>query len=228
MIMVLPPSLAIQLYNSVRSTNNQSSFSRISLKDPPFCRICRLGYSSRLKLMSIPCRCTGSIGSIHEECLKYWIAVRGINLCEICKQAFFVSDKSSFELFCIRFSRFFRLKYAGAIGCAMFNQWTIWRLIISHLKLFNDYSSDIYWCEMSAKKIGLRALAFITTVAFLSSSTVWLLDSMLDLEAVVNVWWNDVGDFDDSDYDDPDFEDFFGIISSTSSSFSLLEPEFLN
>jgi E3 ubiquitin-protein ligase DOA10 len=48
------------------------------------CRICRTGQEAG-QLYS-PCKCTGSIGSLHEQCLFEWLnSRRGKELCEVCK-----------------------------------------------------------------------------------------------------------------------------------------------
>ena len=59
--------------------------------DELICRICFDGESEN-NLLIAPCKCTGSMRSVHEECLKKWIisSEQDIKLaaCDICKEKF--------------------------------------------------------------------------------------------------------------------------------------------
>ncbi|XP_034536068.1 E3 ubiquitin-protein ligase MARCH7 [Notolabrus celidotus] len=58
------------------------------------CRICQMGEESSSNPLIQPCRCTGSLQYVHQECIKRWLRSKigsGTNLeaittCELCKQ----------------------------------------------------------------------------------------------------------------------------------------------
>jgi len=50
------------------------------------CRICFEGNEEQPLLQ--PCKCTGSIGHIHESCLMTWLTVKQSNSCELCKSPY--------------------------------------------------------------------------------------------------------------------------------------------
>ena len=55
----------------------------------PECRICRLTEEDSESKLYLPCRCSGSIAYVHEECLEQWISMKsGGSRCEICKYDF--------------------------------------------------------------------------------------------------------------------------------------------
>lgn len=85
-------------------SQNRSSVSRVSgsqtedttseeyFSDPPddfeearFCRICRL--SDELLVENV-CNCKGSMGQIHERCLRLWTIYQRSQICEICRSKF--------------------------------------------------------------------------------------------------------------------------------------------
>ena len=47
------------------------------------CRVCRSGAEPNNKLYS-PCKCTGSIGLVHQECLEAWLRHAQKTNCELC------------------------------------------------------------------------------------------------------------------------------------------------
>jgi len=52
------------------------------------CRVCR-GPAEEGRLLLQPCKCSGSMGLVHQECLISWLEVtRGDGRCEICKTKF--------------------------------------------------------------------------------------------------------------------------------------------
>jgi hypothetical protein len=65
--------------------------SRIKSSDEPVCRIC-FDIETDQKILIAPCKCAGSIRSVHEECLKMWIMSSDQNIssasCDICKEKF--------------------------------------------------------------------------------------------------------------------------------------------
>ncbi|NWX43760.1 MARH3 ligase, partial [Steatornis caripensis] len=76
-----------QLLSSiVRTLPTQSPFS-----DRPMCRICHEG-SSQEDLLS-PCKCTGTLGTIHRSCLERWLSSSNTSYCELCHFRFAVERK---------------------------------------------------------------------------------------------------------------------------------------
>jgi len=52
------------------------------------CRVCRGPAEPGRELLS-PCKCSGSIGKVHQDCLTSWLAVtRGDGRCELCSEKF--------------------------------------------------------------------------------------------------------------------------------------------
>ncbi|KFQ41681.1 E3 ubiquitin-protein ligase MARCH3, partial [Nestor notabilis] len=76
-----------QLLSSVvRTLTTQSPFT-----DQPICRICHEG-SSQEDLLS-PCKCTGTLGTIHRSCLEHWLTSSNTSYCELCHFRFAVERK---------------------------------------------------------------------------------------------------------------------------------------
>jgi hypothetical protein len=48
------------------------------------CRICRCEATDASPLLQ-PCRCAGSVGLVHENCLVQWLAYSHKDACELCK-----------------------------------------------------------------------------------------------------------------------------------------------
>ncbi|XP_030326015.1 E3 ubiquitin-protein ligase MARCH3 isoform X3 [Strigops habroptila] len=77
-----------QLLSSVmRTLSTQSS----PFNDQPICRICHEG-SSQEDLLS-PCKCTGTLGTIHRSCLERWLTSSNTSYCELCHFRFAVERK---------------------------------------------------------------------------------------------------------------------------------------
>ncbi len=56
--------------------------------EKPFCKICHEDKSTRKNPLLHPCRCRGSIGCTHKECLQKWISVSKRIHCSECKTAY--------------------------------------------------------------------------------------------------------------------------------------------
>jgi len=56
-------------------------------EDERVCRICRCE-AEPAKPLKTPCRCTGSVGLVHDECVKAWLRQSGRNSCELCKETY--------------------------------------------------------------------------------------------------------------------------------------------
>ncbi|XP_039613408.1 E3 ubiquitin-protein ligase MARCH7 isoform X2 [Polypterus senegalus] len=58
------------------------------------CRICQMGVASPSNPLIEPCRCTGSLQYVHQECMKKWLqakinsgsSLEAITTCELCKE----------------------------------------------------------------------------------------------------------------------------------------------
>lgn len=54
--------------------------------DELVCRICRGSpEEDGDPPLKFPCRCEGTVGAIHEECLSRWLRYSGKDTCELCK-----------------------------------------------------------------------------------------------------------------------------------------------
>ncbi|KZF21722.1 hypothetical protein L228DRAFT_269178 [Xylona heveae TC161] len=60
---------------------------RRSIDDPDTCRICR-GEGTEDEPLFYPCRCSGSIKYVHQECLMEWLSHSQKKYCELCKTPF--------------------------------------------------------------------------------------------------------------------------------------------
>lgn len=58
-----------------------------NLTDPDTCRICR-GESTPTEPLFYPCKCSGSIKYVHQECLMEWLSHSQKKHCELCKTPF--------------------------------------------------------------------------------------------------------------------------------------------
>lgn len=47
------------------------------------CRVCRIGGDNERPLFT-PCKCSGSIGSVHQDCLEAWLNHSKKDTCELC------------------------------------------------------------------------------------------------------------------------------------------------
>ncbi|KAM8983589.1 E3 ubiquitin-protein ligase MARCHF3 isoform 2-T2 [Ara ararauna] len=74
----------------VDHNNFPSSFSS-PFNDQAICRICHEG-SSQEDLLS-PCKCTGTLGTIHRSCLERWLTSSNTSYCELCQFRFAVERK---------------------------------------------------------------------------------------------------------------------------------------
>mmetsp|Transcript_5915 Transcript_5915/g.10523 ORF Transcript_5915/g.10523 Transcript_5915/m.10523 type:complete len:306 (-) Transcript_5915:11-928(-) len=78
-----------------RSLVSNPSFSR-AVEDEVVCRICMEPDSEKHKLIH-PCKCSGSVKHIHEECLKTWITSHSEDIdksvCELCKTPYVMEIK---------------------------------------------------------------------------------------------------------------------------------------
>ena len=56
-------------------------------EEEDFCRVCRCEGTTDNPLF-FPCRCTGSIKYIHQDCLKRWLSMSKRKYCELCHYKF--------------------------------------------------------------------------------------------------------------------------------------------
>lgn len=58
------------------------------MRDQDVCRICR-GEATEQEPLMHPCRCSGSIKYVHEDCLTEWLeSARKPGVCELCQERF--------------------------------------------------------------------------------------------------------------------------------------------
>ncbi|KAJ1387945.1 hypothetical protein B484DRAFT_409761 [Ochromonadaceae sp. CCMP2298] len=51
------------------------------------CRVCRSGWEEGRPLC-FPCRCSGSIGAVHQDCLEAWLQHSHKDTCELCLRSY--------------------------------------------------------------------------------------------------------------------------------------------
>eukprot|EP00960_Hanusia_phi_P043657 756182-Hanusia_phi.AAC.1 len=78
-----------QKANSDQSPEDRRALDAASVDEDIECRICRGGVECGVLLY--PCRCSGSIRYVHQECLDAWLARTGSTKCELCHQPFIFS-----------------------------------------------------------------------------------------------------------------------------------------
>lgn len=57
------------------------------MSEEDICRVCRCSSTSDQPLY-YPCKCSGSIRFVHEDCLKEWLKHSKREFCELCKFRF--------------------------------------------------------------------------------------------------------------------------------------------
>ncbi|KAK4097599.1 hypothetical protein N658DRAFT_456562, partial [Parathielavia hyrcaniae] len=82
----------VRFPNTRRRTSASATKSRINLPDmnpadPDTCRICR-GEGSPDEPLFYPCKCSGSIKYVHQDCLMEWLSHSQKKHCELCKTPF--------------------------------------------------------------------------------------------------------------------------------------------
>ena len=97
-------------------------------EDPDTCRICR-GEGSPTEPLFYPCKCSGSIKFVHQDCLMEWLSHSQKKHCELCKTSF-------------RFTKLYHpqmpssvpipvfLKQAGVHALNSLLTWARWNLVI--------------------------------------------------------------------------------------------------
>ena len=64
----------------------------IVISSPHTCRICYEPCEQ-----TSPCKCTGSMKYVHQECLDKWIRISGRRTCELCREPFDDQNLYHFE-----------------------------------------------------------------------------------------------------------------------------------
>lgn len=71
-------------------------YSKLKSREDHFCRIC-MECDSKDNPLITPCKCSGSVKYIHEECLKTWLISQDVDIdkgaCELCKTEFLMEFK---------------------------------------------------------------------------------------------------------------------------------------
>eukprot|EP00529_Nitzschia_sp_RCC80_P006381 CAMPEP_0113525002 /NCGR_PEP_ID=MMETSP0014_2-20120614/46504_1 /TAXON_ID=2857 /ORGANISM="Nitzschia sp." /LENGTH=1473 /DNA_ID=CAMNT_0000423125 /DNA_START=65 /DNA_END=4486 /DNA_ORIENTATION=+ /assembly_acc=CAM_ASM_000159 len=74
--------------NNNNNNNNDQGHHHQHEEEEEECRVCR-GEAEEGRPLFTPCKCSGSMGKIHQDCLVSWLEVtRGDGRCEICKHKF--------------------------------------------------------------------------------------------------------------------------------------------
>ncbi|CAD5207477.1 unnamed protein product [Bursaphelenchus okinawaensis] len=70
-----------KFYCSARSDLYMTPSSSTGSLNSLFCRICHMSNDELIR----PCRCDGSIGHVHTQCLDRWVKLSECNHCQVCK-----------------------------------------------------------------------------------------------------------------------------------------------
>lgn len=74
--------------DGVASSNRPQANTEVAASiDPDTCRICR-GEGTREEALFYPCKCSGSIKYVHQDCLMEWLSHSQKKHCELCKTPF--------------------------------------------------------------------------------------------------------------------------------------------
>jgi hypothetical protein len=79
-----------------KSSRIHPSYSKLESQEEHICRIC-MDFDSKDNPLITPCKCSGSVKYIHEECLKTWLVSQDVDIdkgeCELCKTPFSMEFK---------------------------------------------------------------------------------------------------------------------------------------
>lgn len=81
-----PPDSVPDIMNDPAYDPNSAASDKAS-DDPDTCRICR-GEGTREEPLFYPCKCSGSIKFVHQDCLMEWLSHSQKKHCELCKTPF--------------------------------------------------------------------------------------------------------------------------------------------
>lgn len=73
---------------------------------------CRICLESALPLFTLPCKCRGTLRSVHKECFSKWMISAPLPKCEVCNELFHIDPKLSVPNFL-----FFDTFLAGLLFC---------------------------------------------------------------------------------------------------------------
>lgn len=72
---------------TIRSDDSPITSSQLQDAQPAICRICR-GEGTAEEPLFYPCKCSGSIKYVHQDCLMEWLSHSQKKYCELCKTSF--------------------------------------------------------------------------------------------------------------------------------------------
>lgn len=58
------------------------------------CRICYNSSESNAALLNNVCKCKGSLGHVHQECLEHWLNQQNTKQCEVCKTYYRIIEEN--------------------------------------------------------------------------------------------------------------------------------------
>jgi len=170
------------IVNPIAEQRNQSadietgSISEIkdnsSIKSEKICRICHCGVEDE-EFIS-PCKCTGSLGFIHQTCLQSWLNISGKSnkkQCELCHYDFKLQStlKPFHKWKMLKLTPYERKKVICSIAfhllavlCVI---WSIWVLMERLITEANQ--NDIGWAFWT--KIGVVFIGFVGGISFMYS-----------------------------------------------------------
>ena len=143
-----------------------------SIKSEKICRICHCGVEDE-KFIS-PCKCTGSLGFIHQTCLQSWLNITGKankKQCELCHYDFKLQStlKPFHKWKMLKLTPYERKKVICSIAfhllavlCVIWSIWVLMERLISEAN-----SDEIGWAFWT--KIGVVFIGFVGGISFMYS-----------------------------------------------------------
>lgn len=78
--------------------DNDNEEAQLIGSEPEICRVCRSGENTLENPLFHPCKCSGSIRHVHQECLTQWLSHSKKEHCELCGYAFVFAPIYSAEM----------------------------------------------------------------------------------------------------------------------------------
>lgn len=148
--------------NSEKNVSTNENNNNQAIKEDDVCRVCRSEAEPERPLF-YPCKCTGSIKYVHEDCLLQWLEASKTKTCELCKTdynfapiyapnkpeslPFTLLIKASFRKLFGFFAMLLRFLFVGSIWMIFvpFATTTIWRFYMRTSKLFWLNLFELKW-----------------------------------------------------------------------------------
>jgi len=161
------------------------------------CRICRCD-EENVKVVKCPCRCRGSVGFVHLNCLKQWILHRRGSRCEICNTQYCLpSEQLGFRRMV---KAFFSFRCAGLIMKHLILAASIIplaRVILHQVLICMDKMNTETNDQLSVGEVLLASCALLTsslTGALFFNFFEYITRRFMVIRNILRQWWI-FGDF---------------------------------